>query len=62
MRLLSDWGNDFDAAHIGNESVGDDDRAVFLLVVFDDRKDRPADGQPAAVEACLLYTSDAADE
>ena len=34
----------------GRSASGIDDRAVLLLVVLEDRNQRPADGQPGSVQ------------
>ena len=39
-----------EAAHVGDERVGDDDRAVGLLVVLQDRDQRAPDREAGAVE------------
>src|SRR3990170_4064131 len=42
--------DDVQAVHVGPHRVGDDDRPVLLLIVLEDGNQRPADGQPRAVQ------------
>jgi hypothetical protein len=48
--MLPLTGNAFQAAHVGPERFWNQDRAVGLLIVFDNRHPCASHGQPAAVQ------------
>src|SRR5262245_66572665 len=49
MKLAS-CANQIHSAHERPQRLGDDDRAVLLLVVLDNRDERAADGEAGAVQ------------